>query len=82
MKHLVLTAALAAATLLSGCSSVSSFLTSPQAANSPGLAILSHLEGCKRTYRGALGTGVTGSFEIECPVSAPAAAPSPADPPQ
>ena len=44
-----------------------------------GQAILQHLELCKRTYRGALGAGVTGSFDIECPAR-PAATPSETSP--
>lgn len=31
-----------------------------------GSKVLDNLEGCSRTYRGALGAGVTGSFEINC----------------
>jgi hypothetical protein len=65
MKTLIVAAA---AICLSGCAS---FPGAPTTGNQ----ILQNLEGCKRTYRGSIGIGVTGSFDIEC---APQAAP-PAD---
>ena len=75
MKRLLLVAvSITAATALSGCANLTSLLAAPAGKDSTmGQALLQHLELCKRTYRGALGAGVSGSFEIECPAqSAPA----------
>lgn len=67
MKHFVFAAALAvAAVAMSGCANVGEFLTTQQADDTVGARILQDIQGCTRTYRGALGTGITGSFEIAC----------------
>ena len=76
-------ASIAAGAALSGCAGLTTFLTTPAGRDGTmGQAILQHLELCKRTYRGALGAGITGSFDIECPAQHPAesAAPSEAPP--
>ena len=77
MKRFVIVAAsITAGGALSGCAGLTTFLTAPAGKDGiMGQAILQHLELCKRTYRGALGAGVTGSFDIECPAQ-PAATPS------
>ncbi len=74
---IALTAA-AAASLLSGCAGLTGLLTAPAGRDSTmGQAVLQHLELCRRTYRGALGVGITGSFEIDCPAQpAPASSPT------
>lgn len=41
-----------------------------------GAQVLQNLDGCKRTYRGAIGAGVTGSFDIECDPKPQATAPA------
>jgi hypothetical protein len=74
MKRFFLAAvSMTAATALSGCANLTTLLAAPAGKDSTmGQALLQHLELCKRTYRGALGAGVSGSFEIECPAqSAP-----------
>lgn len=82
MRRVHLLAALAvAAVSLGGCANLDA-LGRP---GGVGQKVLDNLEGCDRTYRGAIGAGVTGSFEINCkaqtpasPASAPpAAAPAP-----
>ncbi|MDB5425827.1 MAG: hypothetical protein JWQ29_3243 [Phenylobacterium sp.] len=76
MRFVITAASVCAAAGLSGCAGLTSFLTAPAGKDSTmGQSILQHLELCKRTYRGALGAGVTGSFDIECP-----AQPTPAGP--
>ena len=66
---------IAAGAALSGCAGLTTFLTAPAGKDGTmGQAILQHMELCKRTYRGALGAGITGSFDIECPAQ-PAAGP-------
>jgi predicted NBD/HSP70 family sugar kinase len=77
MKRFVaIAAAICTAAALSGCAGLTTLLTAPASKDSTmGQAILQHLELCKRTYRGAIGVGVTGSFDIECP-----AQPAPAIP--
>jgi hypothetical protein len=69
MRRALITAAcISAAAALSGCAGLTTLLASPAGKDSTlGQAVLQHLELCHRTYRGALGAGVTGSFEIECP---------------
>lgn len=58
----------AAALVLSGCNGLSGLL---QPAD-PGVpSVLGNLQGCERTYRGAIGAGVTGSFDIYCRPQAP-----------
>jgi hypothetical protein len=55
-----------ASVALSGCSSVGAFLSTPADSNSIGGKILTDIQGCSRSYQGALGAGVTGSFSIRC----------------
>ncbi len=76
MKRFVIAAAsIGAGAALSGCAGLTNFLTAPTGKDrTMGQAILQHIELCKRTYRGALGVGVTGSFDIECPAQPAAAA--------
>lgn len=77
MKRFVVTVVVAAAaSFLCACTGLTTLLTAPAGRDSTmGQAVLQHLELCRRTYRGALGAGVTGSFEIECPAQpAPASA--------
>ncbi len=72
MKAIPVALAIALAVPLSGCASMSSFLTAPAGKDSTmGQAILQHLELCSRNYKGAIGAGVTGSFEIDCPAASP-----------
>jgi hypothetical protein len=67
-RFAVIAAAISTAASLCGCAGLTTLLTAPAGKDSTmGSAILQHLELCRRTYRGALGVGVTGSFEIECP---------------
>ena len=72
MKRFVTVAAsIAAGAALSGCAGMTTFLTAPAGKDGTmGQAIMQHMELCKRTYRGALGVGITGSFDIECPAQA------------
>lgn len=72
MKRFVIAAAsIAAGAALSGCAGLTNFLAAPAGKDGTmGQAVLQHIELCKRTYRGALGVGVTGSFDIECPAQA------------
>jgi len=69
MKRILIAAASIAATAgLSGCAGFTTLLSTPAGKDATlGQALLQHLELCRRTYRGALGAGVTGSFEIDCP---------------
>ena len=69
MKRIFIAAAcIACAAGLSGCAGLTTLLSAPAGKDSTlGQAVLQHLELCRRTYRGALGAGVTGSFEIDCP---------------
>lgn len=61
---------------LSGCAGFTELLKPPD----PGVpSVLGNLQHCDRTYRGALGAGVTGSFEISCK-AADAPKPAPAEP--
>ncbi|HEX7887655.1 MAG TPA: hypothetical protein VF474_16900, partial [Phenylobacterium sp.] len=67
MQRFVLAAALAAAALgVTGCSGVGAFLAAPAGPRTNLDAIVQHIETCDRDYQGALGAGVTGSFEIHC----------------
>lgn len=72
MKRLLVVAVAACAAItLPGCAGLASVLSAPVGKDSTmGQAILQNLETCRRSYRGALGAGVTGSFEIECPAQA------------
>ena len=64
---MIKTIAVAAAALaLSGCAGLGTFLNADQSENSVGARILNDIQGCSRAYRGALGAGVSGSFEIVC----------------
>ena len=76
MKSIFVAAAAACVAMaLSGCAGLTTLMTAPAGKDSTmGQAILQHLEQCRRTYRGALGVGVTGSFEIDCPAQATPAA--------
>lgn len=66
-RRAVPAAALALACVaLSGCGGIGKFLTTPQADDTIGARVLDHIEACKRHYQGALGAGVTGSFDITC----------------
>lgn len=64
------TAILAACLVLSGCASLPGLT-----AGAPAQAFLQHLELCTRTYRGAIGAGLggsfNGSFDIACPAVTP-----------
>lgn len=67
MKPLTILSALALSVTLSGCSGLSAFLTTPGSKGGTiGSAILQDIQGCDRHYEGALGAGVTGSFDITC----------------
>ncbi len=52
--------------VLSGCASLGTFLNADQSDKSVGARVLNDIQGCTRSYRGALGAGVSGSFEINC----------------
>jgi hypothetical protein len=68
MKRIFIAAACIAGAGLSGCAGLTTLLSAQAGKDSTlGQAVLQHLELCRRTYRGALGAGVTGSFEIDCP---------------
>jgi len=75
-RFFVAVVAAAATTFLSACTGLTTLMTAPAGKDSTmGQAVLQHLELCRRTYRGAIGVGVTGSFEIDCPAQpAPTAA--------
>jgi hypothetical protein len=71
IRAFIAAACIASGAALSGCAGLTTLLASPTGKDETlGQAVLQHLELCRRTYRGALGAGVTGSFEIECPAQA------------
>lgn len=72
MKRVILLAGgLAACLSLSACAGLANLTQ----AGGIGEKVLNNLEGCRRHYQGALGAGVTGSFDITCdPMTAKAAA--------